>query len=280
MFFNKKHLFAFLVSAFLISGSGAAIAQQTTAVEIKSTVETAVNANLKVSATSEIITNKQIDSTMENKIAGNIPAPAAGEKTAEIAVNTAATPVNVSPAVPKDAVQPVDAGKSDEVTTASAAVNGLSAKDFTLKQEELAYGVSLVQKGIKKIPFKDNPAIYDASEKEELLAIAKRLFPDDNLKTLGANLNSIAITLLTSKKDDKDMDYGVVALELTEAAKKDFDVIKTNIKNAMLLYFKGENFFIHEKFPVIVILAPNLPDNKKEDLQWASELIQKKLSSK
>lgn len=277
----NKRAFAFLISVFLLSGSSMVLAQQTAPVEVKTTAEAAV-----VLATSEISADKPAASTSETKVSADksVNQPAATEKTAEVTVPPVQTSSeNTTGEVKDNAVKPIEPAKTAETAeTAETAVSGsgLSAKDFVLKQEELAYGVSLVQKGIKKIPFKDNPAVYDTTEKDKLQEIAKRLFPDDNLKNLGSSLNSIAITLLTSKKDDKDLDYGLVSLELSETAKKDFDTIKTNIKNSMLVYFKGENFFIHDKFPIIVILAPNLPDNKKEDIQWASELIQKKLSSK
>ncbi|MEZ7893102.1 MAG: hypothetical protein QMC67_15295 [Candidatus Wallbacteria bacterium] len=271
----NKRAFAFLISVFLLSGSSMVLAQQTAPVEVKTTAEAAV-----VPATSEISADKPAASTSETKVSADksVNQPAATEKTAEVTVPPVQTSSeNTTGEVKDNAVKPIEPAKTAETAVSGS---GLSAKDFVLKQEELAYGVSLVQKGIKKIPFKDNPAVYDTTEKDKLQEIAKRLFPDDNLKNLGSSLNSIAITLLTSKKDDKDLDYGLVSLELSETAKKDFDTIKTNIKNSMLVYFKGENFFIHDKFPIIVILAPNLPDNKKEDIQWASELIQKKLSSK
>lgn len=176
------------------------------------------------------------------------PAPAPGTGTAQ----------------PAPAVQPAAPGASQQ---------SVMAKDFILRQEELSYGVSLVSKAAKiRIPFESNPILIE--NKEEIKKIAGRLFAE--VKDLPDNLNAMAINLMTYKKEDKEQDFGLIALELKEGARADVETFKGLIKTSMLNYFKDESFYIADKFPLIVIVAHNYPEGRKEDIKWAFDLAQKK----
>jgi len=63
---------------------------------------------------------------------------------------------------------------------------------------------------------------------------------------------------------------------LKESSRADAEVFKGLIKTSMMSYFKEETFFIADKFPLIVIIAHNYPEGKKEDIKWAFDLAQKK----
>jgi len=198
----------------------------------------------------------------------NAPAPATAEVTpvappVEPPIAPGPTPVPTAPAETASA----------QLQPPAAPQQVISAKDFILKQEELGYGVSLVSKAAKiRIPFESNPILIEG--KDQIKTTAGRLFSE--VKELPDNLTSMAINLMTYKKDDKDHDFGLIALELKESARADMEVFKGLIKTSMLSYFKEETFFIADKFPLIVIIAHNYPEGKKEDIKWAFDLAQKK----
>lgn len=218
-----------------------------------------------VSTTSEV---KQAPATVETA-AAPAPQPAPTPAPAQTPVPAAAP--SASGTVPVA----VEAGTVPVAVT--AAKSALSAKDFLLTQEEMSYGVVLTQKASKpNYPYKENPVIYD--EKNERLTVVTRLFPEENLKGLNNALNAVAITIMTYKKDDKEQDCGLVALEFNEASKAEFENYKTLIKASILTFFKEDNFIMADKFPMIVIAAHNHPDKKKDDIKWVGDLIQKKFS--
>jgi|GEM_PF-6489817 len=217
---------------------------------------------------------------------------ASAQSTAEVAAASKASlevgvvstqPVALTPAAP-NATAPVALNVTPPSTQsvetapvspqpAATAASVLTAKDFILKQDELAYGVTLISKAAKiSIPFESNPCYVD--DREQVKAVAGKLFPD--VKELADNLNAISINLMSYKKDDKDVDFGFIALELKETSKADSETFKGLIKTSMLSYFKEESFFIADKFPMIVVIAHNLPDGKKDDVKWAFDLAQKK----
>lgn len=206
-------------------------------------------------------------------------APASPEQPAPVA-QPAAAPVQTelpSPAQPatQPAAQPVSDTTAVEPQQPAPASNtqSVSAKDFILKQEELSYGVTLISKAVKmRIPFESNPILIE--NKDQIKTIAGRMFIE--VKELPDNLNAMAINLMSYKKDDKDHDFGLIALELKESSRADAEVFKGLIKTSMMSYFKEETFFIADKFPLIVIIAHNYPEGKKEDIKWAFDLAQKK----
>jgi hypothetical protein len=222
-------------------------------------------------------------------------APAAAEQTAPaqpVAPVTAPAPAEqpapaetqpqTSTPAPAPAEQPVT--PAEQPATGTTAVEAqppapasntqsVSAKDFILKQEELSYGVTLISKAVKmRIPFESNPILIE--NKDQIKTIAGRMFIE--VKELPDNLNAMAINLMSYKKDDKDHDFGLIALELKESSRADAEVFKGLIKTSMMSYFKEETFFIADKFPLIVIIAHNYPEGKKEDIKWAFDLAQKK----
>ncbi len=173
------------------------------------------------------------------------------------------------------AAQPANDTTSVEPQPPAPASNtqSVSAKDFILKQEELSYGVTLISKAVKmRIPFESNPILIE--NKDQIKTVAGRMFQE--VKELPDNLNAMAINLMSYKKDDKDHDFGLIALELKESSRADAEVFKGLIKTSMMSYFKEETFFIADKFPLIVIIAHNYPEGKKEDIKWAFDLAQKK----
>jgi len=200
------------------------------------------------------------------------PVPA----TSEVKTVPAAQPDSVVAAA-SSTTAPVSVDKATTAVSVEPAKSSLTARDFLLKQEELSYGVTLTQKASKpNYPYKENPVIYE--EKNERQAVVARLFPEENLKNLNNVLNAIAITIMSYKKDEKEQDFGLVAIEFNEASKAEFDNYRTLIKASILTFFKEDNFIMVEKFPMIVLAAHNHPDKKKDDIKWVADLIQKKIS--
>ncbi len=184
-------------------------------------------------------------------------------------------PAPQQPAAPDTSSQPAAGTTAVEAQPPAPASNAMavSAKDFILKQEELSYGVTLISKAVKmRIPFESNPILIE--NKDQIKTVAGRMFQE--VKELADNLNAMAINLMSYKKDDKDHDFGLIALELKESSRADAEVFKGLIKTSMMSYFKEETFFIADKFPLIVIIAHNYPEGKKEDIKWAFDLAQKK----
>lgn len=152
-------------------------------------------------------------------------------------------------------------------------VKSLKIEDFILKQEDLAYGVTLISKAVKfNIPFESNPILI--KDDVEIKKVINRLFPD--VKNLDTNLNAIVINLMTYKKDDKEHDFGLLVLEIKNVQEYKTNNIENNIKDSMLSYFKIENFYIIEKLPLVFVVAHNFPDGKKEDIKWVVDMINKK----
>lgn len=201
------------------------------------------------------------------------PAPAAAATT-EITPATPQAPPPIAPGpTPVPPAPAPEAGTAQVQPPAAASAQAVLAKDFILKQEELGYGVSLVSKAAKiRIPFESNPILIE--NKDEIKKIAGRLFSE--VKDLPENLNAMAINLMSYKKEDKEQDFGLIALELKDAARADAETFKGLIKTSMMNYFKDETFFIADKFPLIVIVAHNYPEGRKEDIKWAFDLAQKK----
>ncbi|HNY11296.1 MAG TPA: hypothetical protein PKK26_06855 [Candidatus Wallbacteria bacterium] len=249
MFLKKSNIFILIAAAILLSNQ-CALAQNTAPVSV-SEPPAAVNA---AQATAPV--NVSVPPAQPSA-----PAP-------EAKVQPEATAATASVQVAPPAEQPK--------TPAAAEVksSGISAKDFILKPEEMGYGVSLVQKSSKiTLPFKENPVLYD--NKDEMKKIAERLFPE--VKNLSDSLSAISVNIMTYKKDEKDLDFGMVTIEFTDAAKGSFDGLKTQIKSSISSFFREENYYFIDKYPVIIIIAHNLPEGKKEDIKWAHDLAQKKL---
>lgn len=200
------------------------------------------------------------------------PAPAAA--TVEVTPATPQAPPPIAPGpTPVPPAPAPEAGTAQVQPPAAASSQAVLAKDFILKQEELGYGVSLVSKAAKiRIPFESNPILIE--NKDEIKKIAGRLFSE--VKDLPENLNAMSINLMSYKKEDKEHDFGLIALELKDAARADAETFKGLIKTSMMNYFKDETFYIADKFPLIVIVAHNYPEGRKEDIKWAFDLAQKK----
>jgi hypothetical protein len=200
--------------------------------------------------------------------------PATAPATAEVTPATPQAPPPIAPGpTPVPPAPAPEAGTAQVQPPATASAQTVLAKDFILKQEELGYGVSLVSKAAKiRIPFESNPILIE--NKDEIKKIAGRLFSE--VKDLPENLNAMAINLMSYKKEDKEQDFGLIALELKDVARADAETFKGLIKTSMMNYFKDETFFIADKFPLIVIVAHNYPEGRKEDIKWAFDLAQKK----
>ena len=200
--------------------------------------------------------------------------PVSAAATAEVTPATPQAPPPIAPGpTPVPSAPAPEAGTAQLQPPAAASAQAVLAKDFVLKQEELGYGVSLVSKAAKiRIPFESNPILIE--NKDELKKIAGRLFAE--VKDLPENLNAMAINLMSYKKEDKEHDFGLIALELKDVARADAETFKGLIKTSMMNYFKDETFFIADKFPLIVIVAHNYPEGRKEDIKWAFDLAQKK----
>lgn len=213
------------------------------------------------------------------------PAPAVPAQPVSAPVPAAPATSEVAPAAPAaPPVQPVSAAAPAttpaEVKQAPPAVpapevksgQGLSAADFVLKPEEMGYGVSLVQKTENiRLPYKNNPVLIDA--KDEIKTVIDRVLPG----VPAANVTKIAVNIMTYQKNEKKRDFGLLAIEFAESAKGDFEAVKKQVKDSAGSFFKDNNYYSVEKFPVIVIVAHNFPDDKKEDIKWAYELALKKL---
>jgi len=253
MYFKKSNIFISIAVAILLSNHGA-LAQNTAPVSVVPTPP-AVNTAVPAQATTPV--------NVSVPPAQPVSVPTAEVKIAPDAAASTA-PVQVAP--------PVEQPKTP--VAAEVKSSGISAKDFVLKPEEMGYGVSLVQKSAKiTLPFKENPVLYD--NKEEMKKIAERLFPE--VKNLADSLNAISVNIMTYKKDEKDLDFGMVTLEFSEASKGTFDAVKTQVKSSISSFFRDDNYYFIDKYPVIIIIAHNLPEGKKEDIKWAHDLAQKKL---
>ena len=254
MTFKKSNIFISIAVAILLSNHGA-LAQNTAPVSVVQPPPAAVNPAVPVQATVPV--NVSVP-----------PVQPVSVPTAEVKVQ----PDAAAATAPVQTAPPVEQPK----TPAAAEVksSGVSAKDFVLKPEEMGYGVSLVQKSAKiTLPFKENPVLYD--NKEEMKKIAERLFPE--VKNLADGLNAISVNIMTYKKDEKDLDFGMVTLEFADAAKGSYEALKTQVKSSVSSFFREDNYYFIDKYPVIIIIAHNLPEGKKEDIKWAHDLAQKKL---
>ncbi len=253
MSFKKSNIFISIAAAMLLSNHGA-LAQNTAPVSVVPPPPV-VNTIVPDQATTPV--NVSVP-----------PAQPVSVTTAEVKI----APDAAASTAPVQVAPPVEQPKTP--VAAEVKSSGISAKDFVLKPEEMGYGVSLVQKSAKiTLPFKENPVLYD--NKEEMKKIAERLFPE--VKNLADSLNAISVNIMTYKKDEKDLDFGMVTLEFSEAAKGSFDGVKTQVKSSISSFFRDDNYYFIDKYPVIIIIAHNLPEGKKEDIKWAHDLAQKKL---